>query len=37
MQRTNYKPLSMTRMRAGVVVQPPVKELKPVRLDAVST
>jgi CBS domain-containing protein len=34
MQRTNYKPLSMTRMRAGVVVQPPVEELKPVRLDS---
>ena len=34
MQRTIYKPLPMARMRAGVVVQPPVKELKPVRLDS---
>ena len=34
MQRTNYKPLPMTRMRAGVVVQPPAAGPKPARLDS---
>ena len=34
MQRTNYKPLPMTRMRAGVVVQPPATGPKPARLDS---
>jgi CBS domain-containing protein len=34
MQRMLYKPLSMTRMRAGVVVQPPVAGPKPARLDS---
>ena len=34
MERTNYKPLPMTRMRAGVVVQPPAAGPKPARLDS---
>jgi CBS domain-containing protein len=34
MQRMSYKPLNMTRMRAGVVVQPPTADPKAVRLDS---
>ena len=34
MERMNYKPLAMARMRPGVVVQPPVAGPKPVRLDS---
>ena len=34
MERTNYKPLPMTRMRVGVVVQPPATGPKPARLDS---
>jgi CBS domain-containing protein len=34
MQRTSYKPLPMARMRAGVVVQPPLAQPKPVHLDS---
>ena len=34
MQRITYKPLAMTRMRPGVVVQPPVAGPKPAHLDS---
>ena len=34
MERVIYQPLQMRRMRAGVVVQPPVAGPKPVKLDS---
>src|SRR4030095_9217363 len=34
MQRMSYKTLPMSRMRAGVVVQPPRAQPKPVHLDS---
>ena len=34
MERINYKSLAIERMRAGVVVQPPITGPKPVRLDS---
>jgi CBS domain-containing protein len=34
MERMKYKPLPMTRLHVGVVVQPPIAGPKPVRLDS---